>query len=120
MPRESGYQKLPIVSNKGVAPYIPPAIKAAVISSYMAGKSIRKIAIEFRLGRPTVTKIVKNLGQERLVERAIEQSKDFFDAAIESYYFALREGTDGKRAAEFLKATGVIPTCGCVACARFR
>ena|ERR1700730_3955092 len=109
MPREQrGYQTLPKVTNKGVAPYIPPAIKAAAISGYTAGKSIRKLAIEFRLGRPTVTKIVNNLGQEQLVEQAIEQSKEFFDAALESYHFALREETDGKRAAEFLKAKGII------------
>jgi len=33
---------------------------------------------------------------------------------------ALREELDGKRAAEFLKAHGIIPTCGCNACARGR
>jgi hypothetical protein len=60
MARErDGYQKLPKVTNFGVAPYIPPAIKASVIAGYTAGKSLRKLAIKFRLGRPTVTKIVQ-------------------------------------------------------------
>jgi len=39
---------------------------------------------------------------------------------LESYEFALREELDGKRAAEFLKAHDIIPTCGCHACARGR
>jgi hypothetical protein len=38
--------------------------------------------------------------------------------SLESYGYALREELNGKRAAEFLKAHGVIPTCGCNACAR--
>jgi hypothetical protein len=44
--------------------------------------------------------------------------KEFIDAALESYEYALREELNGKRAAEFLKAHGIIPTCGCNACAR--
>jgi hypothetical protein len=119
MARErDGYQKLPKVTNLGVAPYIPPAVKASVIAGYTAGKSLRKLAIEFRLGRPTVTKIVNKLRQERLVELSRDRFKEFIDAALESYEFALREELDGKRAAEFLKAHGIIPTCGCNACAR--
>ena len=102
----------------GVAPYIAPAIKASVIAGYTAGKSLRKLAIEFRLGRPTVTKIVNKLRQERLLEMSIDRFKGFIDAALESYEFALREELNGKRAAEFLKAHGIIPTCGCNACAR--
>jgi hypothetical protein len=115
-----GYQKLPKVTNLGVAPYIPPAVKASVIAGYTAGKSLRKLAREFRLGRPTVTKIVNKLRQERLVELSRDRFKEFIDAALESYEYALREELNGKRAAEFLKAHGVIPTCGCNACARGR
>jgi hypothetical protein len=121
MARErDGYQKLPKVTNLGVATYIPPAIKASVIAGYTAGKSLRKLAIEFRLGRPTVTKIVNKLRQERLVEVSIDRFKELMDAALESYRYALREELNGKRAAEFLKAHGIIPTCGCNACARGR
>jgi hypothetical protein len=115
---QDGYQKLPKVTNLGVAPYIPPAIKASVIAGYTAGKSLRKLAIEFRLGRPTVTKIVNSLRQERMVELSIDRFAELLDAAMESYKFALRQELNGKRAAEFLKAHGVIPTCGCNACAR--
>jgi hypothetical protein len=119
MAREhDGYQKLPKVTNLGVAPYIAPAIKASVIAGYTAGKSLRKLAIEFGLGRPTVTKIVNKLQQERLVELSVERFRELLDAAMESYKYALREELDGKRAAEFLKANGIIPTCGCYACAR--
>jgi len=121
MARErDGYQKLPKVTNLGVAPYISPAIKASVIAGYTAGKSLRKLAIEFRLGRPTVTKIVNKLRQERLVEVSVDRFKELMDAALESYEFALREELNGKRAAEFLKAHGIIPTRGCNACARGR
>jgi hypothetical protein len=117
MARErDGYQELPKVTNLRVAPYIPPATKASVIAGYAAGKSLRKLTIEFRLGRPTVTKIVNKLRQERLVELSRDRFKEFIDTALESYEFALREQLDGKRAAEFLKAHGIIPTCGCHAC----
>jgi hypothetical protein len=110
MARErDGYQKLPKVTNLGVAPYIAPAIKASVIAGYTTGKSLRKLAIEFRLGRPTVTKIVNKLRQERLVELSRGRFKEFIDAALESYKFALRKELNGKRAAEFLKAHGIIP-----------
>jgi hypothetical protein len=89
MARErDGYQELPNVTNFGVAPYIPPAIKASVIAGYTAGKSLRKLAIEFRLGRPTVTKIVNKLRQERLVEVSVDRFKELMDAALESYEFA--------------------------------
>jgi hypothetical protein len=67
-----------------------------------------------------VTKIVNNLRQERLVELSVDRFAELLDAALESYEFALREELNGKRAAEFLKAHGVIPTCGCNACARGR
>lgn len=117
---EDSYQRLPKVTNLGVAPYIPPAIKASVVAGYTAGKSIRKLAIEFRLGRPTVTKIVNNLRQERMVQFSADRFARLLDAALESYGYALREELNGKRAAEFLKAMGIIPTCGCHACARGR
>jgi hypothetical protein len=117
---QDGHQKLPKVTNLGVAPYIAPAIKASVIAEYSAGKSLRKLAIEFRLGRPTVTKIVNKLRQERLLEISVDRFKELIDAALESYGYALREELNGKRAAEFLKAHGIIPTCGCNACARGR
>jgi hypothetical protein len=119
MAREhDGYQKLPKVTNFGVAPYIAPAVKASVIAGYTAGKSLRKLAIEFRLGRPTVTKIVNKLRQERLIELSVDRFAELVDAAMESYKYALREELNGKRAAEFLKAHGIIPTCSCNACAR--
>ena len=121
MARErDGYQKLPKVTNLGVAPYISPAIKASVIVGYTAGKSLRKLAIEFGLGRPTVTKIVNKLRQERMVELSVDRFAELVDAALESYEYALREELNGTRAAEFLKALGIIPTCGCNACARGR
>jgi transposase len=85
----------------GVAPYIAPAIKASVIAGYTAGKSLRKLAIEFRLGRPTVTKIVNRFQPERVVKLSVDQFKELIDAALESYQFVLREELDGKRAAEF-------------------
>jgi len=63
---------------------------------------------------------VNKLRQEGVVELSRDRFKEFIDAALESYEFALREELDGKRAAEFLKAHGIIPTCGCNACARGR
>ena len=118
MARErEGYQKYPKVTNLGVAPYIAPVVKASVIAGYTAGKSLRKLAIEYRLGRPTVTKIVNKLRQDRLVEISVDRFKELLDAAMQSYEYALREELNGKRAEEFLKAHGIIPTCGCNACA---
>ena len=67
-----------------------------------------------------MTKIVNKLRQERLVELSRDRFKEFIDAALESYEFAFREELDGKRAAEFLKAHGIIPACGCHACPRGR
>ena len=61
---------------------------------------------------------MNKLQQERLVEISIDRFKELLDAALESYKHALREELNGKRAAEFLKAHGIIPTCGCNACAR--
>ena len=119
MARErDGYQKSPKVTNLGVAPYIAPAIKASVIAGYTSGKSLRKLAIEFQLGQTHSDQIVNKLRQERLVEISIDRFKELLDAALESYKHALREELNGKRAAEFLKAHGIIPTCGCNACAR--
>lgn len=61
---------------------------------------------------------MNSLGQEKLVAVSAEQFGELIDIAMESYRYALSEELDGKRASEFLKAMGVLPTCGCTACAR--
>ena len=104
MARErDGYQKLPKVTNLGVAPYISPAIKASVIAGYTAGKSLRKLAIEFRLGRPTVTKIVNKLRQERLLELSVDRFAELLDAA-NGRGAAMKKKEDVHRMAEANKA----------------
>jgi lambda repressor-like predicted transcriptional regulator len=103
-------QIVPNKTRKPVAPNIPPAAKAAVISAYATGDSIREIARKNNLARQTVTNIVNAIRptHEALIEQALDETKEFYKAAIESYLYALREETDGRLASEFLKSTGVL------------
>jgi transposase len=103
-------QGLPKSTKKGAAPRTSPVKKAAVAAGYGAGDSIREIARDTQLARETVRKIVDDIKpeHEELARQAKEITKQFYKDALQSYRYALREELDGRLAAEFLKAKGVI------------